>query len=104
MWYATVKTENRPKIDGAILQAPVSDVEFFETLASDEAKQWVLTAQRMVLEGNGQEYLPRAASLSFSFEQGPKEDTALPYTAYRFASLYGRRYKFAFWTHIYART
>jgi hypothetical protein len=91
MQYVTVNSGSRPTISAAILQAPVSDVEFFEIRASEEAKRWLATAQSMVAEGKGQEYLPLAASLSFSFDEPNTPDLAIPYTAYRFASLYGRR-------------
>jgi len=92
MQYVTVNPDSRPKISGAILQAPVSDVELFEIRATKEAKQWAATAQRMVMEGKGQEYLPLAASLSCDFDGPVAPELAVPYTAYRFASLYGRRY------------
>lgn len=82
--------ENRPKIDAAILQAPVSDVEFFETHATPEARKWVEIAEEMVREGKGNEYLPRnAGRVISSLFDAPDEETA-PFTAYRFASLYGR--------------
>lgn len=47
-------------------------------------------AVEMVQEGHGQDYLPREAGLMiFGFFGAPEEATA-PFTAYRFASLYGR--------------
>ena len=92
MQYVTVNAGNRPRISVAILQAPVSDVELFEVEASEEAKRWVATAQGMVSEGKGQEYLPLAASLSFGFDGPVAPESAIPYTAYRFASLFGRRF------------
>lgn len=87
-----MNANSRPAISAAVLQAPVSDVEFFDIGASEEAKRWVATAHKMVVEGMGQEYLPLAASLSLSFDGlTTTPDVAVPYTAYRFASLYGQR-------------
>lgn len=87
MQYVTVNGETRPKIDGAVLQAPVSDVDYFDKISTNEAKKWVVIAEQMVAEGKGNEWLPRDASLSL-VEEGR---TPVPFSAYRFASLYARR-------------
>jgi len=92
MQYVTVNPGSQPKISGAILQAPVSNVELFEIRATEEAKQWVATAQGMAMEGKGQEYLPPAESLSCDFHGPVVPELAVPYTTHCFASLHGRRY------------
>lgn len=83
MQYSTVSSSNRPAIDAAILQAPVSDVECFEVWGKDDAKRWLETAKQMVSEGKGLEFLPRDAVLS---TKGALPRTV--YTAYRFESLF----------------
>ncbi|KAI4166211.1 MAG: hypothetical protein LQ342_000097 [Letrouitia transgressa] len=49
----------RPKVDGAILQAPVSDREAMRiVLSEDEYQQSVETAQQWVHDGKGEDVLP----------------------------------------------
>lgn len=94
MQYATANSSDRPTITGAILQALVSDNEFFDAYANDAAKRWLLTAQRMVSDGQGEELLPLDASKAVSSGSGNGDDhddlpeQYTPFTAYRFASLH----------------
>lgn len=70
---------------GAILQAPASDIEYFLHSASDEARAWAIIAHKMVQSGRGDEWMPKDASVSVSAK-------SVPFTAYRYASLYTERY------------
>ncbi|KAI4214400.1 MAG: hypothetical protein LQ351_003153 [Letrouitia transgressa] len=50
---------DRPKVDGAILQAPVSDREAMRmVLSEDEYQLGVETAQKWVYDGKGEDVLP----------------------------------------------
>ncbi|KAL9611217.1 MAG: hypothetical protein Q9167_004131 [Letrouitia subvulpina] len=50
---------DRPKVDGAILQAPVSDREAMRmVLREDEYQQSVETAQKWIDDGKGEDVLP----------------------------------------------
>ncbi|GMI06705.1 hypothetical protein TrVE_jg8086 [Triparma verrucosa] len=60
-------------VKGAILQGPVSDRE-----TDEDNGEWVKLSERMVGEGNGEEFLPRKAFWA-------------PITARRFWQLYGER-------------
>lgn len=99
MQYLAVNNKSRPLISGAILQAPVSDYEFFNHYASSAVKQWVQTAEDLVKSGKGRELLPLEASIAVSFGAGngvgAEDSDALappitPFSAYRFASLHGQ--------------
>jgi hypothetical protein len=83
MHYCTVEYATRPSINGAILQAPVSDVEYFEANASPEAKRWLMIAQAMVAAGKGEEWLPKEGSLA----SGSLTGQPVPFSIYRFTSL-----------------
>ncbi|KAF8321710.1 DUF1749-domain-containing protein [Clavulina sp. PMI_390] len=90
MWYATVKADTRPAIAAAILQAPVSDVELYEEMAAANERQWLDVARKMVQDGKGDEFLPRAALLWMAPPTAPM--LAPPFTAYRYTSLFDRRW------------
>lgn len=83
MRYLTINPEGRPPISGAILQAPVSDMESFEMTATPESRRWAGVAAQMVADGKGQDWMPKEASTSLGGDDG-----AVPFTAYRFASLF----------------
>ncbi|KAG8935098.1 hypothetical protein FRC02_008670 [Tulasnella sp. 418] len=82
----TSSSSPRPQIKSAILQAPVSDQEFFKSKypGDHEARIWVKKATDMVLQGNGNEWLPIDASRSLVGEG----EQLTPFTAYRYWSLF----------------
>ncbi len=58
--------DTRPAIDGAILQAPVSDREFIVTqMTPTQYQSSVTTAQAMVSEGKGEEIMPSSETFGF---------------------------------------
>jgi alpha-beta hydrolase superfamily lysophospholipase len=81
MEYVTGKGhEQRPKIDGAILQAPVSDREGLPSIMAPEAyKNIIETAEAFVREGRANDALPGAVTGSYLGR--------LPVSAYRWLSL-----------------
>ena len=85
MHYLTVHPEIRPNISGAILQAPVSDVEYFENVGGPTFHMWAEFARNLVAEGKGDDWLPKEAS------QSAAALGVIPFTAYRFASLFAPR-------------
>ncbi|KDQ16236.1 hypothetical protein BOTBODRAFT_30956 [Botryobasidium botryosum FD-172 SS1] len=87
----------RPPITAAILQAPVCDREYFEATCSVDAIAWVEVAKGLVEEGKGSSWMPKAASdaaMGKSGFEGEAEEIgewqagSVPFTAYRFWSLY----------------
>jgi len=83
--YLTVHPEIRPEISGAVLQAPVSDVEYFENVGDPTFHMWADFARNLVSEGKGETWLPKEAS------QSAAALGVIPFTAYRFASLFSPR-------------
>lgn len=81
MEYVTGKgDEQRPRIDGAILQAPVSDREALQDIMTNEAHQEIIeTAETYVREGRADDALPGAVSGTYLGR--------LPISAYRWLSL-----------------
>ncbi|KIW00255.1 uncharacterized protein PV09_08146 [Verruconis gallopava] len=81
MEYVTGKgREGRPRIDGAILQAPVSDREGLHSTMTDAARRQIIeTAQRFVEEGRESDPLPSSISGTYLGR--------LPISAYRWLSL-----------------
>lgn len=72
--------ERRPRIDGAILQAPVSDREGLPDIMSDEARKKILQiADEYIKDGRANDPLPASISGSYLGR--------LPISAYRWSSL-----------------
>ena len=58
--YLSSKSSSRPKVDGGIMQAPVSDREYFEQVDDELTRPWrahLPQAEKMVKEGKGDELL-----------------------------------------------
>lgn len=72
------KASPKEDIDGAILQAPVSDSEAIEMHGGEKAKAMLELAERLLREGRGDEIMP---------EDARKVAFHTPVTAYRFHSL-----------------
>lgn len=69
MTYLLKKNAETP-IDGAILQAPVSDREGLVSLETEKTSQLATVAEKMVKEGRGSELVPgELAKNLFKFEQ-----------------------------------
>jgi alpha-beta hydrolase superfamily lysophospholipase len=81
MEYVTGKgNDQRPRVDGAILQAPVSDREGLPDIMTSEAHQKIVeTAETYVREGRADDALPNAVSGTYLGR--------LPISAYRWLSL-----------------
>jgi hypothetical protein len=72
--------EQRPRIDGAILQAPVSDREGLAEIMSEEARDHILqTAKQYITDGRQNDPLPASISGTYLGR--------LPISAYRWSSL-----------------
>jgi alpha-beta hydrolase superfamily lysophospholipase len=81
MEYVTGKGhEQRPRIDGAILQAPVSDREGLPAImTSEEHAEIIRTAEEYIQDGRAQDALPASVSGTYLGR--------LPISAYRWQSL-----------------
>lgn len=82
MHYLTKQPEIRPPISAAILQAPVSDVEYFQQAAGPTFHMWAEFSRKLVEDGKGDDWLPKEAC------QSTAALGVIPFTAYRFASLF----------------
>lgn len=78
----THEFEHISRLDGAILQAPISDVEACEYLDTEKQLPGLLAiAEKLIGEGKSEELLP-VSSFDLTF--------GAPTTAYRFHSMYSR--------------
>jgi pimeloyl-ACP methyl ester carboxylesterase len=85
---------SRPQLNGAILQGPVSDHEFFVSILSQtSAPHWLNHATSLVESGKGAEWMPKEACKTVALDPNAPEEkdnvgSVIPHTAYRFHSLF----------------
>jgi hypothetical protein len=82
----------RSFVAAAILQAPVSDREFFDHTSgtNPDAVAWLKRATELVEAGKGSEWLPKEASKAFHLSDETDEKHLTLYNAYRFHSLFAK--------------
>lgn len=84
--------ERGVKVHGAVLQAPVSDCEYFDAHKTPADDELLKRAASLVAEGRSGDVLPRTAAAKPGDAQNGNSAAVLqpPMTAYRFQSLNGR--------------